>query len=167
MVVDIASTLEIGLNPTFLELEITESMIMHNVNEAVQLARAQRHGRPTCHRRFQDRLLFALQPKRFPLDAIKVDRSFIRDIPSDADDVAITSAIIAMGRSLGLTVVAEGVGTRKDRLSAPARLRQFRATISANRSRAGSRGVTATKESGDSKYIGSIVEVVRLNSYRS
>jgi EAL domain-containing protein (putative c-di-GMP-specific phosphodiesterase class I) len=51
--------------------------------------------------------------KRFPIDTLKVDRSFIRDLPEDAEDKAITEAIIAMGRSLSLTVVAEGVETEE------------------------------------------------------
>ncbi len=49
--------------------------------------------------------------KRFPIDTLKVDRSFIREIPSDAEDRAIAEAIIAMGKTLSLTVVAEGVET--------------------------------------------------------
>jgi EAL domain-containing protein (putative c-di-GMP-specific phosphodiesterase class I) len=49
--------------------------------------------------------------KRFPLDALKVDRSFVKDTPGAADDAAITSAIIAMAHSLKLEVVAEGVET--------------------------------------------------------
>jgi EAL domain-containing protein (putative c-di-GMP-specific phosphodiesterase class I) len=49
--------------------------------------------------------------KRFPIDTLKVDRSFIREIPSDAEDKAIAEAIIAMGKTLSLTVVAEGVET--------------------------------------------------------
>ena len=51
------------------------------------------------------------QVKRFPIDALKVDRSFIRDVGSDGKDRAITEAIIAIGRTLHLTVVAEGVET--------------------------------------------------------
>ena len=53
--------------------------------------------------------------KRFPVDCVKVDRSFVNDIPSDAGDAALTRAIIAMGHSLGLHVVAEGV-ERRDQL---------------------------------------------------
>src|SRR6185436_6279564 len=49
--------------------------------------------------------------KRFPIDTLKVDRSFIREIPQDAEDRAIAEAIIAMGKTLSLTVVAEGVET--------------------------------------------------------
>ena len=53
------------------------------------------------------------QLKRFPIHTLKVDRSFIRDIPGSAEDKAITQAIIAMGKTLNLTVVAEGVETQE------------------------------------------------------
>ena len=53
--------------------------------------------------------------KRFPVDCVKIDRSFVNDIPADRDDAALTRAIIAMGHSLGLHVVAEGV-ERRDQL---------------------------------------------------
>jgi EAL domain-containing protein (putative c-di-GMP-specific phosphodiesterase class I) len=49
--------------------------------------------------------------KRFPINRLKIDQSFVRDIPHDADDTAITTAIIQMGKSLRMTVVAEGVET--------------------------------------------------------
>jgi EAL domain-containing protein (putative c-di-GMP-specific phosphodiesterase class I) len=49
------------------------------------------------------------QLKRFPLDTLKIDRSFVRDLPSSKEDMAITEAIIAMGRTLGVSIVAEGV----------------------------------------------------------
>ena len=113
LLVDIASTLkETGLDPAFLELEITESMIMHNVDKAVQLlAKLKGMGVRLAIDDFGTGYSSLSNLKRFPLDTIKVDRSFIGDIPSHAEDMAITSAIIAMGCSLGLTVVAEGVET--------------------------------------------------------
>jgi EAL domain-containing protein (putative c-di-GMP-specific phosphodiesterase class I) len=49
--------------------------------------------------------------KRFPIDTLKIDRSFIRDLPSDTDDKAIADAIIGLGKALSLTIVAEGVET--------------------------------------------------------
>jgi EAL domain-containing protein (putative c-di-GMP-specific phosphodiesterase class I) len=51
------------------------------------------------------------QLKRFPIDSLKIDRSFIKGIPTDKDDMAITEAILALGKTLGVTIVAEGVET--------------------------------------------------------
>ena len=49
--------------------------------------------------------------KQFPIDTIKIDRSFVRDLPQDTEDCAIAEAIISMGKALGMTIVAEGVET--------------------------------------------------------
>jgi EAL domain-containing protein (putative c-di-GMP-specific phosphodiesterase class I) len=49
--------------------------------------------------------------KQFPIDTIKIDRSFVRDLPNDSEDRAIAQAIISMGKALGMTVIAEGVET--------------------------------------------------------
>jgi EAL domain-containing protein (putative c-di-GMP-specific phosphodiesterase class I) len=54
--------------------------------------------------------------KQFPIDTIKVDRSFVRDLPRNSEDQAITQAIISMGKALGMTVIAEGVETPEQEL---------------------------------------------------
>ncbi|MBE0619736.1 MAG: EAL domain-containing protein [Burkholderiales bacterium] len=110
---DVARTLkETGLDPAGLEFEITESMVMHDPERAVKLLGGLKDM--GVHLSIDD---FGMgysslsYLKRFPLDSLKIDSSFIRDIPGDADDAAITRAIIAMARSLRLKVIAEGVET--------------------------------------------------------
>ena len=95
-----------------LELEIAESMIMDNPEQAVQLLSALKAM--GCHLSIDDfgtGYSSLAQLKRFPVDCLKIDRSFIQDLPGDADDAAITRAVIAMAHSLKLRVVAEGVET--------------------------------------------------------
>ena len=105
---------ESGMRPELLELEITESMVMQNSERAAQvLASIKRIGVRLGLDDFGVGHSSLTQLKRFPLDTLKVDRSFIREVPGDPDDRAITEAIIAMGRSLSLTVVAEGVETEE------------------------------------------------------
>jgi diguanylate cyclase (GGDEF)-like protein/PAS domain S-box-containing protein len=112
---DLAQALEsTGLAPQLLELEITESMVMHNTGRAVQLLRAIKEmGVRLAIDDFGTGYSSLAQLKRFPIDTLKVDRSFIREIPNDAEDKGITQAIIAMARTLSLTVVAEGVETEE------------------------------------------------------
>jgi diguanylate cyclase (GGDEF)-like protein/PAS domain S-box-containing protein len=114
---DIAEVLaETGLPPHWLELEITESMIMHNVDLAAAKAEAIRSlGVRLAIDDFGTGYSSLSQLKRFPIDTLKVDRSFVRDIPTNAEDRAITEAIIALGKALGVTVVAEGVETAQQR----------------------------------------------------
>ena len=110
---DIAEVLETtGMEPHLLELEITEGMVMHDVRHAVQKLRTiKQMGVRIAIDDFGTGYSSLAQLKQFPIDTLKVDRSFIRDIPSNAEDKAITEAIISMGRTLGVTVVAEGVET--------------------------------------------------------
>jgi diguanylate cyclase (GGDEF)-like protein/PAS domain S-box-containing protein len=110
---DISETLEqTGMAPEFLELEITESMIMHDVDRAVARAvEIKNLGVRLAIDDFGTGYSSLSQLKRFPIDTLKVDRSFVRDVTENAEDRAITEAIISLGRTLGVTVVAEGVET--------------------------------------------------------
>ncbi len=110
---DISAALkESGMAPELLELELTESMVMQNAERAgALLDEVKRLGVRIAIDDFGVGYSSLAHLKRFPIDTLKVDRSFIRDIPQDSEDKAITEAIIAMGKSLKLTVVAEGVET--------------------------------------------------------
>lgn len=101
-----------GMQPDYLELEITESMIMHNPDRATLILQGFRDmGMRTAIDDFGTGYSSLGYLKRFPLDALKIDRSFVQDVPGDQDDVAITQAIVGLAHSLGLSVVAEGVET--------------------------------------------------------
>jgi diguanylate cyclase (GGDEF)-like protein/PAS domain S-box-containing protein len=110
---DIAAALkDSGMEPRLLELEITEGMVIHNPERAVQILTAiKQMGVRLAIDDFGTGYSSLGQLKNFPIDTLKVDRSFIREIPTDAEDKAITQAIIAMAKTLSLTVVAEGVET--------------------------------------------------------
>jgi EAL domain-containing protein (putative c-di-GMP-specific phosphodiesterase class I) len=115
LVQDIAETLKsTGLEPGLLELELTESMVIQNTERAGRvLGEIKAMGVRLAIDDFGVGYSSLTHLKRFPIDTLKVDRSFIRDLPTDAEDKAITEAIIAMGKSLDLTVVAEGVETEE------------------------------------------------------
>jgi diguanylate cyclase (GGDEF)-like protein/PAS domain S-box-containing protein len=103
---------ETGLKPDLLELEVTESTIMHNAERAARVLTAIKQlGVRLAIDDFGTGYSSLAHLKRFPIDTLKVDRSFIREVPNDAEDRAIAEAIIAMGKTLSLTVVAEGVET--------------------------------------------------------
>ncbi len=100
------------LHPSALEFEITETIAMHNAEESVGVMRQLKSmGVGLSLDDFGTGYSSLSYLKRFPIDILKIDKSFVRDIPEDANDLAIVSAIIAMAHALGLKIIAEGVET--------------------------------------------------------
>jgi len=103
---------ETGMPAHLLQLEITESMVMQNVARAIKLLdEIQDRGVRLAIDDFGTGYSSMSLMKQFPIDTIKIDRSFVRDLAENPQDRAIATAIINMGKALGLTVVAEGVET--------------------------------------------------------
>jgi EAL domain-containing protein (putative c-di-GMP-specific phosphodiesterase class I) len=101
-----------GMPAHLLQLEITESMVMQNVGRAVKLLdEIQSRGVRLAIDDFGTGYSSMSLLKQFPIDTLKIDRSFVRDLAENPEDRAIAMAIINMGKALGLTVVAEGVET--------------------------------------------------------
>jgi len=106
----IEATKKAKLDPSYLELELTETYIMDNPKESRKLMQKLKTlGLTLAIDDFGIGYSSLSYLKQFPIDRIKIDRSFVRDIPEDNDDMAITKAILALGKSLGLEVIAEGV----------------------------------------------------------
>jgi diguanylate cyclase (GGDEF)-like protein/PAS domain S-box-containing protein len=111
----VRSTLtETGFDPRYVELELTESFLLQDSTSTAAVLQALK----------EMGVLLALDDfgtgysslgylKRFPIDTLKIDQSFVRNITTDADDASIVSAVISMGKSLHMRVVAEGVETRE------------------------------------------------------
>jgi diguanylate cyclase (GGDEF)-like protein/PAS domain S-box-containing protein len=111
-----------GLDPRSLELEMTESLLIQNAEENIAvLRRLGDEGVRIAVDDFGKGYSSLSYLRQLPIDALKIDRSFVRDIERDSEDVAIIRAIVAMAHSLGLQVTAEGVETR-GQLDALARL---------------------------------------------
>jgi diguanylate cyclase (GGDEF)-like protein/PAS domain S-box-containing protein len=103
-----------GIQPHLLELEITESVMSHDMDAALaKLTAIRTLGVRLAIDDFGTGYSSLAQLKRFPIDVLKIDRSFIKGIPSDKEDIAITEAILALAGSLGVRIVAEGVETRE------------------------------------------------------
>ncbi len=99
-----------GLPGNLLELELTESMVMHDAERAARwLSRLKRIGVRLAIDDFGTGYSSLAYLSRFPIDTVKIDRSFVRYIPESRSDTQITSAVIGLGHRLGLEVVAEGV----------------------------------------------------------
>ncbi len=107
---------ESGMDPRRLFLEITESGLMHNIEEGVAAVwQLYSLGVSFVIDDFGIGYSSLSQLKRFPIALLKIDQSFVRDIPADASDAAIVTGIIAMSHAMGVRVVAEGVETEAQR----------------------------------------------------
>ena len=101
-----------GLDPRWLEVELTESLLLQDIDAGIAaLRRMKQLGIQVAIDDFGTGFSSLSYLKRLPVDKLKVDQSFVKDLASDPGDAAIVSAIVTLSRNLGLTVVAEGVET--------------------------------------------------------
>ena len=101
-----------GANPRRLKLEVTESLLLHDIEDIViKMSALKAEGVSFSLDDFGTGYSSLSYLKRLPLDQLKIDQSFVRDVLTDNNDAAISRTIIALGQSLGLAVIAEGVET--------------------------------------------------------
>lgn len=106
---------ETGLDPKLLELELTESLLMKHAEAAVSILQNLREvGIQVAMDDFGTGYSSLSYLRKFPLDALKIDQSFVRQISAAGEDTVIVTAVIGMARNLGLRVIAEGVETREE-----------------------------------------------------
>ena len=112
----VAALQQTGANPTLLKLELTESLFVSNVDEIiVKMTTLKAIGVRFSLDDFGTGYSSLSYLKRLPLDQLKIDQSFVRDLLTDANDVAIARTIVGLAESLGLSVIAEGVETEGQR----------------------------------------------------
>jgi diguanylate cyclase (GGDEF)-like protein/PAS domain S-box-containing protein len=113
----ILATLErTGADPFQIKLELTESMLVENIDDIIEkMSRLREHGLSFSLDDFGTGYSSLSYLKRLPLDQLKIDRAFVRDILSDVSSGAIAQTIVSLSRAMGLTVVAEGVETEGQR----------------------------------------------------
>jgi diguanylate cyclase (GGDEF)-like protein len=108
-----AALADTGLDPAFLEIEITESSVMADVEYSIEVLRSlKKLGVHMSIDDFGTGYSSLAYLKRFPIDVLKIDQSFVQDVESDPDSAAIVLSIISLAHSLRLQVIAEGVETR-------------------------------------------------------
>ena len=104
-----------NMNPNLVELELTESMIMPNAKESIdELVHVKNKGMKLSIDDFGTGYSSLSYLQRFPIDALKIDQSFIRNLTAYSDDAAIVKAIITMAKSLQLEIIAEGVENKSN-----------------------------------------------------
>ncbi|VUZ23787.1 Uncharacterised protein [uncultured Comamonas sp.] len=105
-----------GADPRYLELELTESLLLQDVEDTIdKMLQLKRHGIAFSLDDFGTGYSSLAYLKRLPLDQLKIDQGFVRDVLTDANDAAIARTVVALGTSLGLDVIAEGVETAAQR----------------------------------------------------